>query len=73
MAVVTLDSSNARATAAAITRWMRMIELHGGPAPALEALLRDVERLERLQRALRNCGLDPDMLLQEEGSGSRPR
>ena len=73
MAVVTLDPSSPRATAAAITRWMRMIELHGGPAPALEALLRDVEKLERLQRALRNCGLDPDMLLQDDGSGTRPR
>jgi hypothetical protein len=47
MAVVTLHPSSPRATAAAITRWMRMIELHGG--------------------------LDPDMLLQDESDGARPR
>lgn len=53
----------ARASAAAISRWMRLIERYGGPAEALEALLRDSDRLEKLQRAVRSCGLDPEQLV----------
>jgi hypothetical protein len=65
MPPVTLQESPHRVSASAITRWMRLIELHGGPAEALQALLRDVEKLERLQRAVRACGIDPEQLLRD--------
>jgi hypothetical protein len=65
MPPVMLQDSPHRVSASAITRWMRLIELHGGPAEALQALLRDVEKLERLQRAVRSCGIDPDQLLRD--------
>ena len=65
MPPVMLQDSPHRVSATAITRWMRLIELHGGPAEALQALLRDVEKLERLQRAIRSCGIDPDQLLRD--------
>lgn len=65
MPPVTLQEMPHRVSASAITHWMRLIELHGGPAEALQALLRDVEKLERLQRAVRSCGIDPDQLLRD--------
>ena len=65
MPPVMLQDSPHRVSASAITRWMRLIELHGGPAEALQALLRDVEKLERLQRAVRACGIDPEQLLRD--------
>jgi hypothetical protein len=65
MAPVILHPNGPRATAAAISRWMRLIELHGGPAEALDALLRDADKLDRLQCAIRACGLDPEQLLQD--------
>lgn len=65
MAPVILHPDGPRATASAIARWMRLIELYGGPAEALQALLRDADRLERLQQAIRACGLDPEQLLQD--------
>lgn len=65
MPPVMLQESPHRVSATAITRWMRLIEVHGGPAEALQALLRDVEKLERLQRAVRACGIDPDQLLRD--------
>jgi hypothetical protein len=60
-------------SAITLTRWMRLIEQHGGPTRALEALLRDADKLERLLHAVRSCGIDPDELLGQNVPGPRPR
>lgn len=65
MPPVTIQDSAHRVSASAMARWMRLIEQHGGPAEALQALLREVEKLDRLQRAIRSCGIDPDQLLRD--------
>lgn len=48
-----------------LLRWKTLIDLYGSQTAALESLLRESEQLERLKRAVRAHGLDPDALLRE--------
>jgi hypothetical protein len=48
-----------------VLRWLALIEKHGGHTPALEALLRHADELERLKRAMRERGLSPEILAAE--------
>jgi hypothetical protein len=46
-----------------VLRWKELIDQHGSETAALEALLRQADDLERLKRAVRACGLSPELLL----------
>lgn len=46
-----------------VLRWKALVDKHGSETAALEALLRQVDELERLKQAIRMCGLSPALLL----------
>jgi hypothetical protein len=48
-----------------VLRWLSLVELHGSQSGALEAVLRDSDQFERLKRAVRRIGLDPELLIRE--------
>jgi hypothetical protein len=54
-----------------VLRWLALIELHGGQTAALEALIRQADELQRLQRAVRAMGLSPEILASEAHGAGR--
>ena len=52
-----------------VVRMLELIRKHGSQTAALEALLRQADELERLQRALRAMGMTPEFIAAEHRTG----
>ena len=48
-----------------VQRWLALIDRHGSQNAALVALFRRLDELERLEGAVRACGLSPELLASE--------